>query len=148
MTALAAVSVWQLVKVWNEEPNQRGLWFGTRVQNTLNTFLSYQMMVGVMFSLLLAPVIKGVNGEIFDRFLSTYPEFTFLNRNICLNFMFSNNLAAFFATLFKYKIVRSAQKFFGAMILLMNFGMTIPVMGSFFAVADGMMAHEWASILG
>lgn len=34
------------------------------------------------------------------------------------------------------------------MILLMNFGMTIPVMGSFFAVADGMMAHEWASILG
>ena len=55
LLGLSAVSCWQLMNIWNEQPNQ-GLWFSTRLQNTIFNALSYQGMVLGIFGLFFAAV--------------------------------------------------------------------------------------------
>lgn len=139
---------WHLKRVWNEQPNQRGqaLWIGTRTQNALAVAFSYHLITLAVVGLLLAPVLLGLPQDIIKSFLSSYPDFTFTARNICVSFMFANNVAAFLATLVKYKVI-VPRLVYSLILLGLNAGVAIPLLMNFFTVANGNMGYEWIRMI-
>jgi hypothetical protein len=88
-----------------------GIWYENPAVNAAVTVGSYSGIMIIFLSMaiwntVIATTIPGYMQE-FAGFIDAFPSYGFLMSNIFMNFAFVNNVAVFFATLLKYKVIPS-----------------------------------------
>lgn len=152
--AFTAWNIWlvlyQLVELWKAGSDEKqlitGLWLRGSAQNMMANFFANQIvLLGILIAQAATYAGAGGDLQIWNSFLSKYPEFGRLIANVQIDIAFATNFGLFLTTTVKYKAIPPmlAFGFFYLLNVAVTFGLIVPVLHG---IGGGAALNEWWAI--